>query len=76
MLEWQETQFNCRGLLLRIKENRHFDSIIIIVLSALTDTHVHNEIIDAGADRSMAKMDTNPVKLSRMLSALIEERDG
>ena len=76
VLEWQETQFNCRGLLLRIKENRQFDSIIIIVLSALTDTHVHNEIIDAGADRSMAKMDTNPVKLSRMLSALIEERDG
>jgi len=76
VLEWQETQFNCRELLLRIKENRKFDSIIIIVLSALTDTNVHKEIIDAGADRCMAKMDTNPVKLSRMLSALVEERDS
>ena len=76
VLEWQETKFNCKGLLFRIKENSQFDSIIIIVFSALTDADVHREIIDAGADRCMAKMDTNPVKLSQTLSALIEERDG
>jgi CheY-like chemotaxis protein len=76
VLEWQETKFNCKGLLFRIKENSQFDSIIIIVFSALTDADVHREIIDAGADRCMAKMDTNPVKLSQTLSALIGERDG
>lgn len=76
VLEWQETKFNCKGLLFRIKENSQFDSIIIIVFSALTDADVHREIMDAGADRCMAKMDTNPVKLSQTLSALIEERDG
>jgi CheY-like chemotaxis protein/phage FluMu protein Com len=75
VLEWQETKFNCKGLLFRIKDNRKFDSIILIVLSALTDADVHREIINAGADRCMAKMDTNPVKLSQALSALIKERD-
>ena len=75
VLEWQETKFNCKGLLFRIKDNRQFDSIILIVLSALTDADVYREIINAGADRCMAKMDTNPVKLSQTLSALIKERD-
>ena len=65
-----------QGLLNKIKADRQFDSVIIIVFSALTDADVHRDILDAGADRCMAKMDTNPVKLSQALSALIEERKG
>jgi CheY-like chemotaxis protein len=76
VLEWQETKFLCKGLLSRIKANSQFDQIIIVVLSALTDADIHREIIDAGADRSMAKMDTNPAKLSQALKELIDKRDG
>jgi hypothetical protein len=45
-------------------------------LAALTDAYAQREILDAGAERYMAKMDTNPLKLSQTLSELIEERDG
>jgi CheY-like chemotaxis protein len=76
VVEWQETKFNCKGLLARIKQNPEYDAIIRIVLSALTDSFVQREILDAGAHRYMAKMDTNPAKLSLALKQLIEERDG
>jgi len=75
VLEWQETAFNCRGLLARIKENPDYDAIIRVVLSALTDSYVQREIMDAGAHRYMAKMDTNPARLSLVLKQLIAERD-
>jgi CheY-like chemotaxis protein len=76
VLEWQETAFNCKGLLAKIKEDPQYDAIIRVVLAALTDAHVQREIIDAGAHRYMAKMDTNPAKLSLVLKQLIDERDS
>jgi len=76
VLEWQETTFNCKGLLAKIKENPDYDVIIRVVLSALTDSYVQREILDAGAHRCMAKMDTNPAKLSLILRQLIAERDS
>lgn len=76
VLEWQETVFNCKGLLARINEMPEYDAVIRIVLSVLTDTYVQREILDAGAHRYMAKMDTNPARLSLALKQLIEERDG
>lgn len=76
VVEWQETKFNCKGLLARIREMEQYDAVIRVVLSALTDSAVQRDIIDAGAHRYMAKMDTNPAKLSMILKQLIEERDG
>jgi CheY-like chemotaxis protein len=76
VLEWQETTFYCKGLLAQIKEKSQYDAIIRVVLSALTDTYVQREIIDAGAHRYMAKMNTNPAKLSLTLKNLIDERDS
>jgi len=74
VMDWQETGFNSRGLFYRIKENHDYDDIVIVVLSTLTDASVQKEIIDAGADRYMTKMDASPVKLSMTLKKLIEER--
>ena len=74
VMDWQETSFNCRGLFYQIKGNRQYDDIGIVVLSTLTDAAVQKEIIDAGADRYMAKMDTNPAKLSMTLKKLLEEK--
>ena len=76
VLEWQETKFNCKGLLARIKQNPDYDAIIKVVLSALTDSQIQRAILDCGAHKYMAKMDTNPAKLSLVLKQLIEERDG
>jgi len=76
VVEWQEPKFNCKGLLAKIKQNPANNAIITVVLSALTDSQIQREILDAGAHKYMAKMDTNPVKLSNVLKQLIEERDG
>lgn len=76
VLEWQETTFNCKGVLSRIKANPQYNTIIRLVLSALTDSSVQREILAAGAHRCMAKMDTNPAKLSQVLTQQIEERDS
>jgi len=76
VVEWQEAKFNCKGLLAKIKQNPDNNAIIRVVLSALTDSQIQREILDAGAHKYMAKMDTNPVKLSNVLKQLIEERDG
>ncbi len=76
VLEWQETTFNCKGVLARIKANPKYGAIIRVVLSALTDSSVQREILAAGAHRCMAKMDTNPTKLSQALTQLIEDRDS
>ena len=76
ILDWQETSFYSKGLLLQIRQTPQYDNVIIIVLAALTDASVQREILDGGAEMYMAKMDTNPAKLSQTLSALIEERDN
>ncbi len=76
VLDWQETSFYSKGLLAQIRQTPQYDNVIIIVLAALTDAYAQREILDAGAERYMAKMDTNPLKLSQTLSKLIEERDG
>ena len=76
VLDWQETSFYSKGLLVQIRQTPQYDNVIVIVLAALTDASVQKEILDAGADRYMAKMDTNPARLSQALSTLIEERDG
>ncbi len=76
VLEWQEAAFNCKGLLARIKENPKYDAIIRLVLSPLTDSTVQREILGAGAHRCLAKMDTNPARLSLVLKQMIGERDG
>ena len=76
VLDWQETSFYSKGLLTQIRQTPQYDNVIIIVLAALTDAYAQREILDAGAERYMAKMDTNPLKLSQTLSELIEERDG
>ena len=47
ILEWQDTQFHCKGLLAQIKKNPQYDAIIRVVLSALTDSFIHREIMDA-----------------------------
>jgi len=75
VLEWQETTFNCKGVLATIKEDPQYDAIIRVVLAALTDSLIQKEILDAGAHKYMAKMDTNPAKLSLVLKQLIDERD-
>ena len=75
VMEWQETAFNSKGLLARIKANPQYGTIIRVVLSALTDSTVQREILAAGAHCCLAKMDTNPVKLSQILKKLIDERD-
>ncbi len=76
VLDWQETSFYSKGLLVQIKQTPQYDNVIIIVLAALTDAYAQKEILDAGADRYMAKMDTNPAKLSLTLKELIEEKEG
>jgi predicted Zn finger-like uncharacterized protein len=76
VMDWQESAFNARGLFYQIKEKHQYDDIGIVVLSALTDSSVQKEIMDAGADRYMAKMDTNPAKLSMTLKKLVEEKKG
>jgi CheY-like chemotaxis protein len=62
--------------LAQIRQTPQYDNVIIIVLATLTDSHAQREILDAGAERYMAKMDTNPAKLSKILNELIEEREG
>jgi len=76
VLDWQETSFYSKGLLAQIRQTPQYDNVIIIVLATLTDSHAQREILDAGAERYMAKMDTNPAKLSKILNELIEEREG
>jgi predicted Zn finger-like uncharacterized protein len=76
VVEWQETKFNCKGLLARINQNQEYNAIIKVVLSALTDSQVQRDILDSGAHKYLAKMDTNPAKLSNILKQLIAERDG
>ena len=76
VLDWQETSFYSKELLAQIRQTPQYDNVIIIVLAALTDSSAQREILDGGADMYMAKMDTNPAKLSQTLSALIEERDN
>jgi CheY-like chemotaxis protein len=76
VLDWQETSFYSKGLLTQIRKTPQYDSVIVVVLAALTNANTEKEILDAGAERYMAKMDTNPAKLSRTLSELIEERNG
>lgn len=76
IVEWQEVKFNCKGLLARINQKPENDRVIKVVLSALTDSQVQREILDSGANKYLAKMDTNPAKLSNVLKQLIEERDG
>ncbi len=76
VLEWQEPQFNCKGLLARIKEHPEYDAVIRVVLATLTDSSVQREILAAGAHRCMAKMDTNPAKLAIILKQMIDERNG
>jgi DNA-binding response OmpR family regulator len=76
VLDWQETSFSSKGLLAQIRQAPQYDNVIIIVLAALTDSSAQREILDGGAEMYMAKMDTNPAKLSQTLSALIEERDN
>jgi len=76
IMDWQEPKFNCKGLIARIKEKPRYDAIIRLVFSALTDSSVQREILDAGAHRCMAKMDTNPARLSLVLKQLINERDA
>ena len=76
VLDWQETSFSSKGLLAQIRQTPQYDNVIIIVLAALTDSSAQREILDGGAEMYMAKMDTNPAKLSQTLSALIEERDN
>jgi len=76
VLDWQETSFYSKGLLNQIRKTPQYNNVIVIVLAALTDAHVEREILDAGAERYMAKMDTNPAKLSKILIELIEAREG
>jgi len=76
VLDWQETSFYSKGLLNQIRKTPQYDNVIVIVLAALTDAHTEKEILDAGAERYMAKMDTNPAKLSKTLAELIGARDG
>jgi CheY-like chemotaxis protein len=76
VLDWQETSFYSKGLLAQVRQTPQYDDVIIIVLAALTDAYAQREILDAGAEMYMAKMDTNPVKLSKTLTSLIEKRDG
>lgn len=76
VLDWQETSFYSKELLVQIKQTPQYDNVTIIVLAALTDANVQQEILDAGADRYMAKMQTNPGKLSQTLKQLIEEGEG
>ncbi|MGW8160921.1 MAG: hypothetical protein ACWGN1_01605, partial [Desulfobulbales bacterium] len=76
VLEWQEENFNCPGLLANIKEVSQYDNIIRIVLSTLTDSSVQREILAAGAHRCMAKMDTNPARLALILKQMINEKES
>ena len=76
VLDWQETSFYSKGLLTQIRQTPQYDNVIIIVLAALTDAYAQREILDTGADLYMAKMDTNPAKLSQTLREIIEEREG
>ena len=76
VLDWQEKSFYSKGMLAQIRQTPQYDNIIIIVLATLTDAYAEREILDAGAQQYMAKMDTNPAKLSQTLSRLIGERDG
>lgn len=76
IMDWQEPKFNCKGLIARIKEKPRYEAIIRLVFSALTDASVQREILDAGAHRCLAKMDTNPARLSLVLKQLINERSA
>ena len=76
VLDWQETSFYSKGLLAQIRQTPQYNNVIIIVLAVLTDSSAKSEILDCGAQMYMAKMDTNPAKLSQNLSTLIEERDN
>lgn len=76
VLDWQDTEYNCKEVLTKIWETPAYEKIIRVVLSVFTDSGVQQEIMDAGAHRCMARMDTNPAKLSLTLSQLIAARDG
>lgn len=76
VLDWQDTGYNCKEVLTKIRETPAYEKTIRVVLSVLTDSEVQQEIMDAGAHRCMVRMETNPVKLSHALSQLITERDG
>lgn len=76
LLDWQETFFQPQEMLDRIRQIPQYDNVIIIVQAALTDAYVEKEILDAGADRCFAKMDTTPAKLSQFLKQLIKEKRG
>ena len=74
LLDWQGTFFQPQEMLDRIRQIAQYDNVIIIVQAALTDAYVEKELLDAGADRCFAKMDTTPAKLSQFLKQLIKEK--
>ena len=45
VLDWQDTEYNCKEILTKIRENPAYEKIIRVVLSALTDTEIQREII-------------------------------
>ena len=76
LLDWQESDLQPKEMLGRIRQLPQYDNIIIVVQAALTDLLIQKEILDAGADRYLAKMDTNPAKLSQIFKQLIKVREG
>jgi len=76
LLDWQESDLQPKEMLGRIRQTPQYDNVIIVVQAALTDLLVQKEILDAGADRYLAKMDTNPAKLSQIFKQLIKVKEG
>jgi len=76
LLDWQESDLQPKEMLGKIRQTPQYDNVIIVVQAALTDLLVQKEILDAGADRYLAKMDTNPAKLSQIFKQLIKVREG
>lgn len=76
VLDWQETEIEGAALLSKIRQSPQSDDISIVVLSALTDSAVQEEILAAGADLCLAKMETNPAKLSQTLKMQLKYREA
>ncbi len=74
VLDWQGTEIEGTTFLSKIRQSSRSGDISIVVLSALTDSAVQKAILAAGADLCLAKMETNPAKLSQTLKDHLKYR--
>ncbi len=74
VIDWQDQAIDCTAVLGMMKKDAHCESIIKVVLTAVSNQEVQEKISEAGADECLAKIDTPPVKLAERIKSIVDSR--